>query len=276
MRTILVVLVVWSTALTCQAADSLVIGATRPAHKGNLKPVRAELSAMWTFGIDADAFFKDYQLVLGGKASGFNAPMGFSASLSTYQLGNASIGVMAGYYKAVVRENYDYKPLIVDTSFAPPQNITQDIALTCIPALLTIDYYPHARQFTGFVGAGIGLGAATFRWTETITESQSIGARLGGERYNETHLVPAVMLRAGVSLGLDDELGANVRAAVTMEGGYLYMPLTAPLFTKTADSFVAETPARLQGDYKIQTGGLQLRIGFVLFIRPPAKAVGNS
>ncbi|MBK7032010.1 MAG: hypothetical protein IPH49_01775 [Ignavibacteria bacterium] len=199
MRTIFVVLVMCCCAMATFAADSLVVGATRPAHKGNLKPVRAELSAMWTFGIDADEFFKDYQLVLGGKASGFNAPMGFSASLSTYQLGNASIGVMAGYYKAVVRENYDYKPLITDTSFAPPQNITQDIALTCIPALLTIDYYPHARQFTGFVGAGIGLGAATFRWTETITESQSIGARLGGERYNETHLVPAVMLRAGVS-----------------------------------------------------------------------------
>ncbi|MBK9183689.1 MAG: hypothetical protein IPM83_11345 [Ignavibacteria bacterium] len=173
MRTIFVVLVMCCCAMATFAADSLVIGATRPAHKGNLKPVRAELSAMWTFGIDADEFFKDYQLVLGGKASGFNAPMGFSASLSTYQLGNASIGVMAGYYKAVVRENYDYKPLITDTSFAPPQNITQDIALTCIPALLTIDYYPHARQFTGFVGAGIGLGAATFRWTETITESQS-------------------------------------------------------------------------------------------------------
>ncbi|HLP29129.1 MAG TPA: hypothetical protein VK147_10865 [Candidatus Didemnitutus sp.] len=276
MRTSLAVILLCCCTATSSAADGSVIGATRPVHTGNLKPVRAELSAMWTFGIDADEFFKDYQLVLGGKSSGFNAPMGFSASLSTYQLGNASIGVMAGYYKAVVRENYNYDPLIIDTSFAPPQNITQDISLTCLPAMLTIDYYPYNRQFTGFVGAGVGLGAATFRWTETITSSQSIGARLGGERYNETHLVPAVMLRAGVSLGLDDELGANIRAAITMEGGYLYMPLTAPLFAKTADSFVAQTPERLQGMYKIQSGGLQLRIGFVLFIRPPAKTVGNS
>ncbi|MCX6139981.1 MAG: hypothetical protein NTX15_03995 [Candidatus Kapabacteria bacterium] len=260
---------------SAKAGEPLIMGATRPAYRGNLKPVRVELSAGWTFGIDADAFFKDYQVVLGGKASGFDAPVGFGLSMSSYQLGNASIGVSAGYYRAVVRENYDYKPRLSDTSFGPPQNITQNISLTCIPAVLTIDYYPFARQFTGYVGAGVGLGAATFVWTEEITSSQVIGARTSGERYNDTHLVPAFSVRSGISLGLDDELGANIRAALTIEGAYLYMPLTAPLFAATANSFVAPTPARLKGDYKIQTGGFQLRIGFSIFIRPPPKTDGK-
>ena len=240
-----------------------------------VKPVRTEFSASWTLGIDADAFFKDYQVVLGGKASGFDAPTGFGISLSSYQLGKASIGVSAGYYRAIVRENYDYKPLLADTSFGPPQNITQNIALTCIPALLTIDYYPFDRQFTGYVGAGIGLGAATIEWTEQIATSQIIGARTGGERYNDTHLAPACMVRSGISLGLDNEVLSNVRAAIILEGSYLYMPLSAPLFAKTADSFVASTPSRLQQDYKIQAGGWQLRIGFVIFIRPPSKTQGK-
>ncbi|MBK7186706.1 MAG: hypothetical protein IPH85_12465 [Ignavibacteria bacterium] len=42
--------------------------------------------------------------------------------------------------------------------------------------------------------------------------------------------------------------GANIRAAITMEGGYLYMPFTALLsLPRPPTPFVAETPARLQG-----------------------------
>jgi hypothetical protein len=167
-----------------------------------------------------------------------------------------------------MRENYDYRPALADSSFGPPQNVTQNMSLSCLPALFTIDLFPFRRQFTGFLGAGVGLGFATFEWTETLSASQSIGARQSGVRYDDTQIVPAASVRAGVSLGLDDELGNDVRAAITLEGGYLYMPLTAPLMAEASESFAAPTPPRLREDYRIQTGGFQLRLGFTIFVVP--------
>lgn len=257
-------------------AQDLDVLTTRLQRTGNQRPVRAEVSSSWTFGIDADVFFSDYQRVFGGRASGFDVPVGFGGSLSTYQLDDVSFGVTAGYYRAVVRENYDYRPILLDTSFAPSQNVTQNMALTCIPAMVSIDYFPVFRQFTGFVGAAVGLGHISLRWTEELSSSTLPGARRGGERYNASHIVPAIQIRTGVSLGLDGELGKNVRAALTLEGGYLYMPLSAALMQDAASSFTAPVPDRLRTDYRIQAGGMQLRIGFLLFIRPPAKSTTSS
>lgn len=257
-------------------AQDLDVLTTRLQRTGNQRPVRAEVSSSWTFGIDADVFFSDYQRVFGGRASGFDVPVGFGGSLSTYQLDDVSFGVTAGYYRAVVRENYDYRPILLDTSFAPSQNVTQNMALTCIPAMVSIDYFPVFRQFTGFVGAAVGLGHISLRWTEELSSSTLPGARRGGERYNTSHIVPAIQIRTGVSLGLDGELGKNVRAALTLEGGYLYMPLSAALMQDAASSFTAPVPDRLRTDYRIQAGGMQLRIGFLLFIRPPAKSTTSS
>ncbi len=257
-------------------AQDLEVLKARPDRAGNQRPVRFEVSSSWTFGIDADQFFRDYQTVFGGRASGFDVPVGFGASLSTYQLNDVSIGVTAGYYRAVVRENYDYRPLLRDTSFGPSQNVTQNMSLTCIPAMISLDYFPVFRQFTGYVGASVGIGHITMQWNEELSSSTLPGARRGGERYNASHIVPAVHLRTGVSLGLDGEVGNNVRAALTLEGGYLYMPLSAPIMRDAASSFVASVPERLRADYSMQAGGMQLRIGFLLFIRPPAKTIPRS
>ncbi len=249
-------------------AQDVAILSTRQDRVGNQRPVRLEISTAWTFGIDADKMFRDYQSVFGGRASGFDVPVGFGVSLSTYQFNDVSIGVSAGYYRAVVRENYDYRPLQLDTSFGPPQNVTQNMALTCIPAMLTLDYFPVFRQFSGYIGAGIGIGHLAFRWDEQLSSSTLPGARQGGQRYNTSHIVPAIELRTGVSLGIDAEAQRGVRAAITLEGGYLYMPLSAPLLRDAAASFVATVPERLRSNYAIQAGGMQLRIGFLLFIRP--------
>lgn len=273
MRIILLMGLLCGALTSGVTAQDLEILKDRDLRRGNQRPVRFEATASWTIGIDADELFRDYQAVFGGKASGFDVPVGFGGSLSTYQLDDVSFGVSAGYFRAVVRENYDYQPLLRDTSFGPTQNVTQNMSLTCIPAMITVDYFPVFRQFTGYVGAGLGIGHVSFRWDEELSSTTLPGARRGGQRYNDSHIVPALQIRTGVSLGLDGEVGKNVRAAVTLEGGYLYMPLSAPLMRDAASSFIAAVPERLRSDYRVQTGGFQLRIGFLLFVRPPAKTM---
>ncbi|MBK7186707.1 MAG: hypothetical protein IPH85_12470 [Ignavibacteria bacterium] len=100
--------------------------------------------------------FQGLSTVLGGKASGFNAPWAFPASLPPTNPRKASIGVMAGYYKAVVRENYDYKPLITDTSLTPSKT-SRRTALTytgaahdrLLPACPTVHGLRWGRHRTG-------------------------------------------------------------------------------------------------------------------------------
>lgn len=276
MRSVLMMGLLVAALTSAVNGQDLEVLKARPERTGNQRPVRFEFTTSWTFGIGADELFRDYQTVFGGRASGFDVPVGFGASLSTYQVNDFSIGVSAGYFRAIVRENYDYRPLLRDTSFGPSQNVTQNMALTCIPAMLSVDYFPVFRQFTGFVGLSAGIGHVSFRWDEELSSSTLPGARRGGLRYDRSHIVPAVQLRTGVSLGLDGEVGKNVRAALTLEGGYLYMPLTAAILRDAAASFVATVPERLRSDYRIQAGGMQLRIGFLLFIRPPAKQQASS
>lgn len=241
-----------------------------PSVAQNIKPVRIDASVGWTLSIDATEFFRDYQSILGGKASGFDAAVGFDVGMSTYQLGDVSIGVAAGYSRAIVRENYNYKPLIADTSFGPPQNVSQNMSLTVVPAMLTVDYYTPNRQFTGYVGAGAGVASVAFSWSEELTASQALGSRLSGIRYDDAQLAPAIMLRAGVSLGLDNPMLTNVRGAITIDAQYISIPFSAPLFAGAAKSFTATVPNRTFDDYSVQAGGFRLRIGFSIFIRQPA------
>ncbi len=230
--------------------------------------MRIEGGASWTLGIDADAFFRDYQSVFGGKASGFEVPIGFWGSINSYQFDEASIGVSGGYYRAVMRENYNYAPITSDTSFGPSQNISQNMTLTCIPVMIGLDFFPFKRQFTGYLGAAAGVGFTSFVWTEEISASQSVGARTGGTRYNDQSIAPALSARFGVSLGLDDAISKEIRAAIMFEAAYLYMPLSAPLMAEAAKSFSTRVPPRLQGDYNVQTGGLQIKLGIAITIAP--------
>ena len=229
------------------------------------RTVRLYGDVNWTMGISAEEFFADYRSLVGGAASGFDIPVGVSGGLSSFQFGDACIGIMAGYYRAVVRETYTYDPRTSPRPTGPEQGVSQTITMTVIPAMLMIDYFPVRRQFTGYVGAGVGLASLAFFWNEDLANINQQGARLGGVRYDETHLVPAAQVRAGVSLGFDDPLSSLAYAGVYLETGYTYIPFSAPLFEKTAETLAWSPPSTSQ-DYNIQAGGIVIRVGFEVIL----------
>ncbi len=226
--------------------------------------VRLNADINWTLGISAADFFKDYQSLLRGPASGFDAPVGFSVGMSTYQVRNAPIGLMVSYSRAVVRESFLYTPAFGDSAGLPAQTYSESIAMTAIPMMLTWDYYPIDRQFTGYIGGGVGAAAIHMNWTEGISESTSISARQGGVRYDAWGVAPLAMARVGVSLGFDEPISAKAKSGVYFEASYLFMPLSAPLFKETASTLI-NPPARTSQNYTTQAGGFVVRIGLNVF-----------
>ena len=229
------------------------------------RPLRVSVDVNWVFGTQAPAFFQDYQGLLGGHASGFDTPTGLNIAVSSFQMQDVGIGISAGYYRAVVREAYAYEPDLYPIPTGPRQGVSQNIAMEVIPAFLTVDYFPVQRQFTGYIGAGAGMAAVSFSWTETLSKSNERGARLSGERYDDSELTFAVMGHAGISLGFDDPLSHKTNAAIYFEVGYQYIPFSAPVFVRTAETLLW-APERTNGDYQFNAGGFVLRLGFSVIL----------
>lgn len=223
------------------------------------------LDVGWVMGIAAPEFFADYRVLLGGTVSGFDIPTSVNFNVSSFMIKDAPIGLSVGYYKAVVRETYDYDPDRYPVATGPLQSVTQDLQLTVIPAMVTMDYFPFERQFTTYVGAGVGFAATHMYWEEVLSQSTEPGARQSGVRYDEWQFVPALSLKAGISLGFDKRLALRTRAGIYIEAGYLYVPISGAYFEQTGETLAVDVP-RTTGTYDVQAGGAIIRIGFSLLL----------
>ena len=229
--------------------------------------VRLEASVLWTLGIQAPDFIRDYQGVLGGAASSFGVPIGARASVHQYLTDEISVGVSGGFFRATIRENYTYDPKPPTTPLGPAQNVTQNIEVSTIPVLLNLDLFPARRQFTGYLGVGIGLVFSNVFWSEEIQTSRLLGARRSGTRYNGSLIAPTAKLRAGVSLGFDGSAMARSATGIRIEVGYTFAPLQDRFFAGQFDSFAVPPPQRLGQEYMIDAGGVSIEIGISLLLR---------
>lgn len=257
-----------SVSYKCIAQDSTEVIPGEPTWRQPLaakaKPVRLNVDLMLGVGVEASEFFNIYQSVIGGKASGFDMPIGFSAGIMSFQFKDVAIGVMSGYSKATLRETFTVSGSILDTIPKPTQTASETILMTVIPAMLTLDYFPLQRQFTGYVGAGAGIVATDFYWNELYSSSDVAGARRSGLRYDDAHISPAFIVRTGISFGLDKRISAKSRAALSVELSYSYMPVSMPLFKRLhqLEQISNEVPESVS----INAGGVRAQLGFSIIL----------
>lgn len=229
--------------------------------------VRFEAGVGWTLGIQAAEFVSDYQGVLGGTASSFGVPVGGRASVNQYLTENLSVGLSGGFFRASIRESYVYDPQPPAARLGPRQAVTQNIEVTAAPVYAVVDYYTGSRQFTGYLGAGVGLLFGNVLWTEEIQPSQLLGARTSGTRYDASIVAPALMLRTGVSLGFDGPKNARSMNGIRVDVSYAIAPLRGTYMASQFDSFAVPPPERLRESYAIDPGGVRVEIGFFILLR---------
>lgn len=237
-----------------------------PQKPSASKPFRTSVEVGWVFGIDASQFFRDYQAYLGGGASGFNSPTNVEFSVGTFQIMNAPVNLDIGYYKATVRETYQYDPERAPIPNGPPQSVTQTVLLTVLPATLGIGYFQMERQFSTYADVAAGLAFTNMFWEEILSESVLPGARQSGVRYDSWQIAPIVAVKVGVSLFFDERITQRARAGINIESGYSFIPLYLPMFQETSNSLVASPVANKE--YYFQAGGLLLRFGLQLILDP--------
>lgn len=229
--------------------------------------VRFEAGVHWTLGIQATEFIRDYQSVLGGTSSSFGVPIGARGSVSQYISDNITVGLSGGFSRASIRESYLYDPQPPQVRLGPPQYVTQNIEVSAVPAFAMLEYFPGKRQFTGYLGLGLGVVFSTIEWTEEIQPTRLVGSRRSGTRLNESFIVPAINLRAGICLGFDGSLGSRSSTGIRIQAGYMIAPVTAPLMAGQFASFSVPPPERLRQDYVIDPGGVSLEIGISFLLR---------
>ncbi len=256
----LFVLVILIAGVSCHAMTSDTV----VKRKG--RPVRIYGDVVWMMGLHSTDFFKDYQSLLGGGASTFDVPIGLTFGISSFQLGDLAIGVTGSYYRATVRETYTYDPRFRDSAVGPEQTLTQAIVMNVIPIFLTADYFPIQRQFTGYVGAGVGMGAVGMTWEESVANTPQGGSRPSGVRYDETHYTPAFLVRAGVSLGWDKRSTTRIGAALYFEVSYSVLPFSADMFQQFSQYVPALSQAAARS-YRFQAGGIGIHGGVSIFLR---------
>lgn len=229
-----------------------------------VKPIRLYGNLQWIFGIASSDFFQDYKSQLLGPASTFEAAEGIRGGVSSFQFPDVGIGLDVGYYRVALRETYTFRSLLDSTR--PDQTVGQEFVMNVVPVFATVDYFPVKRQFTAYVGAGVGLSFINIRWNEALSATQLPGARKSGLRYDESHVVPSGQIRSGVSLGWDASPAAVVRPSLFFEITYTIIPFTAPLFSDVAPT-LDNPPDRLRGAYAIQAGGVGVHAGISLLLR---------
>jgi hypothetical protein len=258
------VVLLFALSATATFASADTVSAVNGRRKG--RPLRCFVDVGSLMGIHSTEFFTDYKRYLTGPSTTFNAPEIVRFGIGSYQIQNIAMGLTGGYYRAVLRETYQFRPELSDvTAGIPAQTLTQELVMTAFPAMVTADYLPLGRQFTTYVGAGIGLNIVSVSWREALSESQAPGARASGERYDGTHLVPTAMLRSGVSLGLDKVLSATISAALHVEVSYVFSNLSAPLFERLASRFPGADG--MTAAYTVAVGGLGIHAGLSFFLR---------
>jgi hypothetical protein len=229
--------------------------------------IRFEAGVHWTLGIQASEFIRDYQSILGGASSSFGVPIGARGSVSQYISDNITVGLSGGFSRASIRESYLYDPQPPQIRLGPPQYVIQNIEVSAVPAFATLEYFPGKRQFAGYVGLGLGVLLSTIEWTEEIQPTRQVGSRRSGTRLNESYIVPAINLRAGICLGFDGSLGSRSSTGIRIQAGYMIAPISAPFMSGQFASFAVPPPERLQQDYVIDPGGVSLEIGISLLLR---------
>ncbi|MDZ4745750.1 MAG: hypothetical protein SGJ05_07080 [bacterium] len=244
-------------------AGERLIPQTPTQTKRVVRPTRIYGDLYGTFGRHASEFFEDYRRYLGGPASTFDAPLGVGAGVSSFQIPDIGLGLKVSYSRSVVRETYQFTSALDRTR--PDQTTSQNMIVSVVPVMATIDYIPIDRQFSTYIGAMAGIAFTSIRWNEGLSTTTLPGARQSGERYDDSHVSPAVGARAGVNLGWDSRPDAKVRPALYIEASYTFIPVSAPLFEEVAKTLHG-SPARLREPYTIQAGGFGLHLGISLLV----------
>jgi hypothetical protein len=206
---------------------------------------------------ESQNFFDQYKNVLDGTKSDFNFfPL---ASVGTkFQLWKSfRTGFDIELSYAQMKEAYTRNLKITLDGY---RSYSQTIRINSIPVIFIFEFIPIQKQFRTYSGVGIGFVYRNITWNELIISSDPYDKRKDGQHYNETEIIPATRIYAGLDLGFDKEKIEKLLSSFFIEIRYTCSYRKLSIFNSIEKQFT-EVPSKIFDKTSIIPGYLGLYFG---------------
>ncbi|MCS7000718.1 MAG: hypothetical protein NZ481_07555, partial [Candidatus Kapabacteria bacterium] len=123
-------------------------------------PIVLGVSGGIAMGIGSSQLFEGYRQATGLRSNDFNVPLTAGAVVFV-DVGGLRLGASSDVYFAQSLERGTPQN-------APQRVLEEDLRLTMMPVLFTVEWEPWREQFRTFVSAGVGAAFARFQWYESV------------------------------------------------------------------------------------------------------------
>lgn len=208
--------------------------------------------------LSANEFFNDYKKYLGGQRDYFKysalinigAKFIFSDSYRIVAYVDYFISDFTDSYIQEVKESYG----------AGVRDITQNIKVSSLPAIIGFEFYPISQQFRTFLSAGVGACFGNINWNETLRTTIDDDPRKGGTHFSSNSIYPVLRLGSGIELGFDDKYERNIISSLLLEANYTFIFRYVEIYKEVSKEF-QEAPPNWDKAYPILPSYLSLSLG---------------
>lgn len=193
-----------------------------------------------TFGFTSSDFFERYRWLT--SSSKFElageAMWNFFTKFEVSRNDGFWLGLSFDTYKLSLNDQSSQVIEYAETGkVAAARTISNTMLFRVFPILTTFEYRQPEAKYRSFIGAGVGAGVVRFAWTESVSTTLRDDIRRGGEYFQDTYLVPAGRLYAGVELDFDPGTKASFVKSLTIQGQWNVMPFATNYFAGYAQQF---------------------------------------
>lgn len=210
-------------------------------------------------GASSNNFQDDYQNIIGGNSLDFRDSPALGGGLKFWLEDHYRLSVAAEYFDTKTTDSYtEFDSLSIGTV---TRNIYNELNISSIPIVVSIDYIPVEQQFKTYASVGAGVLVSTVKWNENVRTDRASDIRVGGTHYDATDIFPLVRGALGVELDFDQSVTGNIIGNLTIEVRYTYMFRRVDMYSNIKNQLEFES-SQLGNSVELIPGYLSLNLQF--------------
>lgn len=212
-------------------------------------------------GLSGKTFIDKYVNYLSVPESpNFSTPFSYGITL-TMDRGNVRYGLDVERFTTGFQQSAEVTVRDAGGASVGKRSLTEDLTLSCLPALAYVEFAPVLAQFHTFYGIGAGVNFASLNWNEKVTSEIVGDRRIGGALISESKVIPALRFYTGIHLGYDRQRsGKDHFGSLVIQLRYTYMPYTTQPF-KVLGLQEPRALAQNNEEFTIGASSLALQLG---------------
>lgn len=213
------------------------------------------------FGYGASDFFDTKTDILGGKKRRIKASPLMGVGTKYYVNDHFRVDFSVDYFYSSYNDSYLHEVELSTRN--EHHSVVDDITISNMPFILSLEYVPHNQQYNTYLGAGAGFSTGQLLWEETVSSPVVWDRRTGGTIFDENLTSPTFRFYSGVELAFDKDEFQYFLGNLLIEFRYTYIFRGQKLLEKFKKQYVLEHP-EFDEKYSFIPFYLSLNIGVTL------------